>query len=85
MSGPRGYYTKRNKTGRKTNAIGFDSCGIKKNNRTKTHRYGKQSHDCQRGWGVKGRQNRGRGMKGTNFQVQNNMICGYHVQHREYN
>lgn len=30
MSGPRGYYTKRNKTGRKTNAIGFDSCGIKK-------------------------------------------------------
>ena len=47
-----------------------------------THRYREQTRGYQ--WGQeRGRDNRGRGLRGTNYYVWNN-IQGYIVQHGDY-
>ena len=49
-------------------------CGILKTKqmnkqKRKTHRYRKQYSDCQRGRGLMGGWSRGKGLRGTNFQL----------------
>ena len=49
-----------------------------------THRYKEQTSGYQQGEGGGEGQDRGRGLRGTNYYVLINKVQGYIIQHREY-
>ena len=54
------------------------------NEKKQTHRYGKQTSAYQWGEGKRAGQDRGKGLKGTNYYCKINKLQRYIVHHREY-